>query len=69
MAYEERGKVDSISGLSRINELVMINQDTVGTSGRSNPASYMKIYDDIRNLMSKAPESIKEGLKPWRFFI
>jgi excinuclease ABC subunit A len=67
MAYEERGKVDSISGLSRINELVMINQDTVGTSGRSNPASYMKIYDDIRNLMSKAPESIKEGLKPGDF--
>jgi excinuclease ABC subunit A len=45
----------------------MINQDTVGTSTRSNPASYMKIYDDIRVKMSKTKQSINQKLKPGDF--
>jgi len=65
--YTNPGSVDSISGLSKINELIMINQDTVGTSARSNPASYMKIYDDIRSIISKVSESKSQGLKPGDF--
>ena len=65
--YLNPGLVDSISGLSKINELIMINQDTVGTSARSNPASYMKIYDDIRSIMAKVSQSKSLGLKPGDF--
>ena len=65
--YNDPGEVQSISGLSKIGELIMINQDTVGTSTRSNPASYMKIYDDIRVKMSKTKQSINQKLKPGDF--
>lgn len=65
--YSDPGKIDSISGLSEINELILITQDTVGSSNRSNPASYMKIYDDIRILMSKTKESLSQKVKPGDF--
>ena len=45
----------------------MINQDTVGTSSRSNPASFMKIYDEIRIKMAKTKEAQSQKLKPGDF--
>ena len=65
--YTDPGDINSITGLSRINELILITQDTVGTSARSNPASYIKIYDDIRDIMSKTSEAKSQKLKPGDF--
>ena len=65
--YPNPGDVESISGLSKIDELIMINQDTVGTSSRSNPASFMKIYDEIRVKMAKTKEAHSQKLKPGDF--
>ena len=65
--YLDPGDINTITGLSRINELILITQDTVGTSARSNPASYIKIYDDIREIMSKTPEAKSQKLKPGHF--
>ncbi|MEE2701670.1 MAG: excinuclease ABC subunit UvrA [Thermodesulfobacteriota bacterium] len=66
-SYESPGNVSSISGLHNLKEIVMITQETIGTSNRSNPASYMKIYDDIRKIMSESPDAKKVSLRPGDF--
>ena len=45
----------------------MITQEPIGTSARSNPASYMKIYDEIRKIIANTDYSKKAGLKPGDF--
>ena len=45
----------------------MVNQSPIGKSSRSNPATYVKAYDDIRDLFSKQPLSKMRGYKPGTF--
>ena len=45
----------------------MITQEPIGASARSNPASYMKIYDEIRKIIANTDYSKKAGLKPGDF--
>jgi len=66
-SYENPGNISSISGLENLNEIIMITQEPIGTSSRSNPASYMKIYDEIRMIMSKSPDAKKLNLRPGDF--
>ena len=62
------GQFDSISGdISKIDEIEFIDQKPIGTSSRSNPVTYLKIYDDIRNLFSSFKISKANGLKPKHF--
>ena len=62
------GQFDSISGdISKIDEIEFIDQKPIGTSSRSNPVTYLKIYDDIRNLFSSLKISKANGLKPKHF--
>ena len=49
--FENAGEIKSIKGLENVNEVVMISQEPIGKSARSNPASYIKIYDEIRKLL------------------
>ena len=65
--YDNFGQVLSITGLEHLTDLVMITQESIGTSARSNPASYMKIYDDIRKTMSNTSSAIKAGYAPGDF--
>ena len=46
--FENAGEIKSIKGLESVNEVVMISQEPIGKSARSNAASYIKIYDEIR---------------------
>ena len=58
------GKFNDISGnLSKIKSVQFIDQNPIGRSSRSNPVTYLKVYDDIRNLYSKIPQSISKGFK------
>ena len=62
------GKFSDISGnLSKIKSVQFIDQNPIGRSSRSNPVTYLKVYDDIRNLYSKIPQSISKGFKS-KFF-
>jgi len=62
------GQFDSIGGdISKIDEIEFIDQKPIGTSSRSNPVTYLKIYDDIRNLFSSLKISKANGLKPKHF--
>ena len=65
---QKPGKFSDISGnLSKIKSVQFIDQNPIGRSSRSNPVTYLKVYDDIRNLYSKIPQSISKGFKS-KFF-
>jgi excinuclease ABC subunit A len=65
---EEVGKFDSLSGsMDRIEVIEMIDQNPIGKSSRSNPVTYIKAYDHIRQMMSEQPLSKARGYKPSHF--
>jgi excinuclease ABC subunit A len=61
------GKHDSIIGLSQINKVIDIDQKPIGRTPRSNPATYIKVFDEIRKLFAELPESRARGYEPGRF--
>lgn len=61
------GAHDSIEGIDHLDKVIEIDQNPIGRSPRSNPATYVKVFDDIRLLFSKLPESLALGYLPGRF--
>ena len=61
------GKHKKILGLDHIGKSIVIDQSPIGRTPRSNPATYTKAFDLIRDLYSKLPESKARGYKPGRF--
>ena len=57
----------SIKGLELINKVISIDQSPIGRTPRSNPATYMKVFDLIRTLYADTMESKIRGYKPGRF--
>jgi excinuclease ABC subunit A len=57
----------SITGLDAINSVIELDQSPIGRTPHSNPATYTGLFDDIRTLFSKTPESQIRGYKPGRF--
>ena len=66
-SFENAGNIDQIKGLKNIDEIVMITQEPIGKSTRSNPASYLKIYDEIRKIMSETEEARELNFTPGNF--
>lgn len=58
---------DEIVGLENIDKIIEINQQPIGRTPRSNPSTYVGVFDDIRKLFSEMPESKIRGYKPGRF--
>jgi len=56
-----------IIGLEYIDKVIEINQQPIGKTPRSNPATYIGVFDDIRQLFAQLPESKIRGYKPGRF--
>lgn len=63
----EPGKYTSIKGLSNIDKVVQISQDPIGRTPRSNPATYIGLFDDIRDLFAEMKESKIRGFTKSRF--
>jgi excinuclease ABC subunit A len=61
------GQIRGIDGLENIERLVAIDQTPIGRTPRSNPATYTKIFDEIRNIFAMTPDARKRGYKPGRF--
>ena len=61
------GKHQRISGLSQLDKVVAIDQRPIGRTPRSNPATYIKVFDQIRSLYALLPGSRMRGYKPGRF--
>ncbi len=61
------GNHDSIEFDEQIDKVIIIDQSPIGKTPRSNPATYTKVFDAIRNLFAKTSEAKKRGYKPGRF--
>ena len=57
----------TIKGIENIDKVIEIDQSPIGKSPRSNPATYIGVFDEIRKLYSSLPESSIRGYKPGRF--
>ena len=57
----------AIEGLAHFEKCVVVDQDPIGRSPRSNPATYTKLFDLLRDLFSKCPLARVRGYKPDRF--
>lgn len=65
---ELMGKHDRISGdLKLIGQIEFVDQNPIGKSSRSNPITYVKAFDDIRELYSRQPLAKNRGYKPGFF--
>jgi excinuclease ABC subunit A len=65
---ETPGKYDKLAGdFSRITQVEFVDQNPIGKSSRSNPISYVKAYDAIRQLYADQPLSQQRGYKPSHF--
>lgn len=63
----EKGAFDLMEGLEQIDDLILVDQSPIGKSLRSNPATYMKVFSDIRDLFAHTREAKRAGLKPYHF--
>ncbi|ANQ50822.1 excinuclease ABC subunit UvrA [Flammeovirga sp. MY04] len=62
---DEKAKIDRIDGnIKSITKVEFVDQNPIGKSSRSNPVTYVKAYDPIRELFSKQPLSTNRGYKP-----
>ena len=61
------GKCKSVKGLENIDKCVQIDQDPIGRTPRSNPATYTGVFDDIRDVFAKTPEARMRGYDKGRF--
>ena len=61
------GQVDNFQGSELVEKVVSIDQSPIGRTPRSNPATYTKIFDEIRKVFVATPEARKRGYKPGRF--
>jgi excinuclease ABC subunit A len=63
----ERGAFDSIRGLEQIDDLILVDQSPLGKSPRSNPATYIKVFSEIRDLFALTRDAKRIGFKPRHF--
>ena len=61
------GKFNKIKGLNNIDKVVQISQDPIGRTPRSNPATYVGVFDAIRDLFANMTESKMRGFDKSRF--
>lgn len=61
------GEHDRVDGVEHVHKVVNIDQSPIGRNSRSNPATYIGFYDNIRNLFTEAPLSVERGYKAGRF--
>jgi excinuclease ABC subunit A len=61
------GSHKSISGLDQLDKIISVDQSPIGRTPRSNPATYIGLFDQIRELFAKTQEARARGYKMGRF--
>ncbi len=63
----EVGKFDSIEGAEQVEEVLLVDQSPIGKSPRSNPVTYLKAFDEIRQIFASQRASQRQNLRPGHF--
>jgi len=66
-AKQRPGEHRRITGLDQVDKIINIDQSPIGRTPRSNPATYIGLFDHIRDLYSRTQEARARGYKPGRF--
>src|SRR5205823_1490499 len=66
-AAHEVGAHDRITGTEHIDKVIDIDQSAIGRTPRSNPATYIKLFDEIRSLYAGVTDAKVRGYRPGRF--
>ncbi len=66
-AQSRPGSYDHLEGLEHLDKVISITQDPIGRTPRTNPATYVKVFDKIRQVFASTPEAKTRGYKPGRF--
>jgi excinuclease ABC subunit A len=66
-SVQRAGRHSAISGVGAIDKVVGIDQRPIGRTPRSNPATYIKVFDEIRGFFAQLPGARVRGYKPGRF--
>lgn len=61
------GKVREILGMENLDKIIIIDQNPIGRTPRSNPATYTGVFDDIRDLFAQTPDARIRGYDKGRF--
>lgn len=64
---EPAGKFDRIYGADQITGVVLLDQTSIGKSSRSNPATYLKAWDEVRRIYANQVVSLRRGYTPQHF--
>jgi excinuclease ABC subunit A len=67
LAAHRAGPHDEIVGIEHIDKVIEIDQSPIGRTPRSNPATYTKLFDDIRSLFARTPDAKLRGYSAGRF--
>jgi len=66
-ARKKTVKCDNITGYSNLDKIIVIDQSPIGRTPRSNPATYIGVFDDIRKLFAQTPDARARGYSNGRF--
>jgi len=66
-AEEKIGAHLAVDGVEQLDKVVNIDQHPIGRTPRSNPATYVKVFDEIRKLFAEVPDAKVRGYSPGRF--
>ncbi len=61
------GPYETLEGLEQVDKVINITQDPIGRTPRSNPATYVGVFGEIRKLFASLPEAKARGYKAGRF--
>jgi excinuclease ABC subunit A len=64
---EAPGAYTALSGIEHLDKVIEIDQKPIGRTPRSNPATYTKVFDCIRDVFARTPEARAYGYEPGRF--
>lgn len=66
-AEDMPGEHEKFEGIEHLDKVIAIDQSPIGRTPRSNPATYVKVFDEIRSLFMGLPEAKRRGYQPGRF--